>query len=101
MSALKLLKNHKGDKAGAIVTRPFMEARELVANGIAERLNRGGGEKAAVGTAPDQQSKLDAANRRADAAEAEVKRLTAEVAELKELLEAEPKTESKADPKPK
>jgi hypothetical protein len=81
MSTLRLLKNSdKHGKKGDVVTVPFLEAKKLVASGIAERPGQAAeAAPPAVPTVP----KVDH-----DAALKKIADLEAEVADMKELLAA-------------
>jgi DNA anti-recombination protein RmuC len=87
MSVVKLLKDHNGQKKGAVIPNvPFLEAKEMVAAGIAERPNQPVAKAAAE--SPDLKAKVGELT-------AENEKLKAEVADLKGLLEKATKPEGK------
>lgn len=109
MSTIVLKQDHaKFGKKGSRITAAFMEARDLVAAGIAERWNGGNKAPAEAPTtvsqeafekagkrilelesqAKESQAELDAERKAAAKSAAEVERLTKEVATLTEQLNA-------------
>lgn len=91
MSVVKLLKDHMGKKAGAVLDAvPFLEAKALVAAGVAERANKPApSDRRADG--PDYPALLAAEK-------AKVAALEAELADLKAAAEKQTKP---ADAPPK
>lgn len=96
MSTLVLLKDHaKYGKAGTVATVPFLESRELIAAGGAERWNGGRRSAPSASTESDASpTEQSSALRRIEQLEkdcadmkAENEALKTENAELKELLE--------------
>lgn len=93
MSTLRLLKDDaKYGKKGQTVTVPFLQARDLVAAGVAERPGQSAGNGKPEGEPTVAAKKLDEAKAVIAAAEKRIKELEAENAELSaenDKLEAE------------
>lgn len=83
MSSLKLLKDHpKHGKKGTVATKvPFLEAKDLVAAGAAERWNGGRGEIAPESPTTVGMAVYEAALKKANDCEAKCKELSDEIAE--------------------
>jgi FtsZ-binding cell division protein ZapB len=93
MSTLKLTKEHKKyGKAGTIATVPFIEARELVKAGVAERYNGGQGPGAPEPPASVSMKKFEEAGKKITLLEAECK----ELADENRRLEAAAKKDGEA-----
>jgi seryl-tRNA synthetase len=79
MSTLRLTKDHKKyGKAGTVATVPFIEARDLVKDGVAERWNGGKGNAPPEAPATVSMKTYEEAGKKIAALEAENKELTAE-----------------------
>lgn len=84
MSVVTLLKDHKGKKAGAVIPNvPFLEAKDLVAAGIAVRTNQ----PAAKPLPPNEGDAVAALNERVGVQAAEIERLKADGVTLSAALE--------------